>query len=170
MLIFKHGRGQFRHPTSSLFTPASCQVLEGEHRLVFLVVKCFIHLLAGGGQVDNQLPAAGCAICVCIFSVYVCIFTWACKRGSAETASSTSTPSMTCFFTYLPVSLSSSADCWPEPHKALSVLTDTAPPGCQAQRLRSGTARPGPVPDGCGTSPKPRQVTPSPPPPPLSSA
>lgn len=30
--IFKRGRGHFRHPASSLFTPAGFQGLEGEHR------------------------------------------------------------------------------------------------------------------------------------------
>lgn len=70
--IFKHHRGQARHPTSSLVTLASLQVLEGEHRLVVFIFKRSIHLLAGGEQVDNRLLAAGCAICVCLFPVYMC--------------------------------------------------------------------------------------------------
>lgn len=71
--IFKHHRGQARHPTSSLVTPARLQVLKGKHRLVVFILKCYIHLLAGGEQVDNRLLAAGCAICVCLFSVYTCV-------------------------------------------------------------------------------------------------
>lgn len=71
--ICKDHRGQARHPTSSLVTPASLQVLEGKHSLVVFILKRYIHLLAGGEQVDNRRLAAGCAICVCLFSVYTCV-------------------------------------------------------------------------------------------------
>lgn len=76
----------------------------------------------------------------------------------------------TFFLTSLHVSLSLSADCWPQSYKTLSILADAAaPPGGRAEGVWPGTARLGPVLNRARAIPGPGQSSPPSPPPPLPS-